>query len=97
MLKGIFTDTHLDGLLCLDGTIFTLGLNARAMFVLFISVLILFAVSCLQESGMKMRETIAKQNLLFRWILYVGCIAFIMIFGAYGPSFDVSEFIYQAF
>ena len=96
-IKGIFTDVHLDGLFCLDGTIFALGLNGRNMFVLFIAVLILFAVSCLQESGMKMRETIAKQNLLFRWMLYVGCIAVILIFGIYGPEFSTSEFIYQAF
>lgn len=97
MIKGIFTDVHLDGLFCLDGTIFTLGLSGRSMFVLFIAILILFAVSCLQESGMKMRETIAKQNLLFRWMLYVGCIAVILIFGIYGPEFSATEFIYQAF
>jgi len=97
MIRGIFTDVHLDGLLGLDGTIFTLGLNPRTMFVLFISVLILFTVSCLQESGMKMRETIAKQVLAFRWMLYLGCVAFILIFGVYGPEFSASEFIYQAF
>ncbi|MBP3427667.1 MAG: MBOAT family protein [Clostridia bacterium] len=97
MIKGMFTDVNLDTLFGLDGTLFALGLDQRSMFVLFIAVLVLFTVSCLQESGMKMRETIARQNLLFRWALYIGIILAILIFGIYGPDFSASEFLYQAY
>ena len=49
------------------------------------------------ENGMKIRETLAKQNIFFRWALVLLLIAFILIFGVYGPDYNASDFIYGRF
>jgi len=94
ILRRIFTDPNPEPLV---RKICDLGLDGRNMFVLFIAVLILLTVSILQESGIKMRETIAKQNLVFRWILVLGLLAVILVFGCYGPSYSAAAFIYEAY
>ena len=44
-----------------------------------------------------MREKLAGQNLVFRWILYYGLLFAVILFGFYGPGYDAGEFIYQNF
>ena len=55
------------------------------------------AVSFMQERGIKIRETLAKQNLVFRWIIYWIAIFGILTFGVYGSGYDASQFIYFQF
>ncbi len=97
IIKSIFTEVDLDFIFGLDGKIFTLGIDEKNMFVLFVAVLILLAVSVLQENGMKIRETLSKQNIAFRWIVYFAALIFVLVFGIYGPSYDAADFIYQAY
>ena len=80
-----------------DGTIFTLGLDAWHLFVLFVAVLVLLTVSLLQERGVHIREAIEKQNLVFRWALYIAAIATVVLMGVYGPSYDAAGFVYAGF
>ena len=51
----------------------------------------------MQERGIKIREELAKQNLLFRWIIYIIAIEIIIVFGIYGEGYDASQFIYFQF
>lgn len=97
MIKALFTSIDLDFIFGLDGKMFTYGVAQNEMFILFIALLILLVVGVLRESGMKMRETIARQNLVFRWALVLGLLVFILIFGIYGPEYDASAFIYGRF
>lgn len=97
MIKAMFTSVDLDFLLGLDGEIYTLGVSQKEMSVVVFSILILLVVGVLQENGMKIRETLAKQNIIFRWLLLLLFIAFILIFGVYGPSYNASSFIYGNF
>ena len=80
-----------------DGTIFTLGLDAWEMFVLFVAVLVLLTVSILQEKGVHIRETIEQQNLLFRWGLYIAAVVTVVLLGIYGLNLDLSGFVYAGF
>lgn len=48
----------------LDGTIYKLGLKEQDFRILFWATVILFAVSVLQERGVKIREFLSKQNLV---------------------------------
>ena len=80
-----------------DGTLFTLGLDPLEMFILFMALLTLLTVSILQERGVKMRETIAKQNLAFRWIVYLVALFVVIIFGIYGSGYNAADFIYANF
>lgn len=80
-----------------DGTLFKLGLNAWEMFVLFVAVLVLLTVSLFQEKGVHIREAIERQNLVFRWALYIGAIATVILLGVYGPGYDAAGFVYAGF
>lgn len=97
MLKAFFTDIDLSFITGMSGEIFEFGLNRFEMFMLFIFLLVLLVVGVLQENGMKLRETLAKQNIVFRWAIYLIALAAILIFGTYGPEYNASSFIYGRF
>ncbi|WP_317856153.1 MBOAT family O-acyltransferase [Chakrabartyella piscis] len=73
------------------------GLDVQDMWVLTIAILVLLAVSIMQETGISIRTTLAKQNILFRWVIYLIAIFTLFIFGVYGLEYDASDFIYRGF
>lgn len=97
MIKELFTSFDLDLLFGLEGKIFSYGIGQREMFVLLLALLILLVVGILQENGMKIRDTIAKQGFVFRWGIYLILIAVILVFGVYGPGYDAAAFIYGGY
>ncbi len=97
MIKALFTDIDFGFITGLDGKIFTYGVDQKDMVLLFFSIILLLVVGILQENGMKIRETLAKQNILFRWLMVLALILAILVFGIYGPGYDASSFIYRRF
>ena len=97
MLKRIFTDFGIDFFLGTNGKMFSYGVDRKQMGVLVFSIMILFVVGILRENGLKIREALARQNLVFRWAMYLLLLAFVLIFGMYGPGYDASTFIYGQF
>ena len=97
MIKAMFTTVDFDFLFGFTGEIYTYGVNEKEMPVVIFSILVLLVVGVLQENGIKIRETLAKQNIFFRWFLVLLLIAFILIFGIYGPDYNASSFIYGNF
>ena len=61
------------------------------------ALLLLFVISLLQEFGVHIRSSIGKWFIVPRWLVYFAILLIILIFGIYGPSYDASEFIYQAY
>ena len=80
-----------------DGSLFKLGLDGPNFFVALFSLALLLLVSCLQERGKNVRQRLAEQNLVFRWVMLLGLILGIIIFGMYGPGYNAVEFIYEKF
>ena len=80
----------------LDGKIFTYGLNAQNLRLAIVSILVVWIVDLLQER-MKLRDALAKEPLIFRWVLIFGCLMAVIIFGIYGPGYDAAKFIYEQF
>lgn len=79
-----------------DGSLYTHGLNQRNFLLAVLSILLLLYVDRLQER-IKIRETIARQNIFLRWsIYYIGIFA-VLILGIYGPGYDASSFVYANF
>lgn len=74
---------------------FDLGYKNWIVFGL--ALLLLFAISLMQEFGIHIRKSIGKWNIVPRWLVYFAMLLIILIFGIYGPSYDASEFIYQAY
>lgn len=95
MLKNMFSEFN--PWVLTDGSIYNLGLQPRQLFMVFVMLIVLFVVSLLQENGMKIRETLEKQNVVFQWIMIIGAIVFVLIYGAYGGDFNAADFVYQQF
>ncbi len=85
-------------LTCLtDGSLLKLGLNEQAWGVLLFGIAVLIIVSLMRERGMRIRASLAKQELWLRWLVYIAAVMAVLIFGIYGPGFDAAAFIYFQF
>ncbi|MBQ6020547.1 MAG: MBOAT family protein [Clostridia bacterium] len=97
IIKSFFTNFNPNFFFGLDGNYFDFGLDAKNMFVLFIAILIFCTVSILQEHGMRIRDSLNKQNIAFRWFILIALFVIVLIFGEYGRGYNASSFLYQAF
>lgn len=80
-----------------DGSLYALGLDRKNFWVAMIGLALLLVVSVLQERGKSVRERLEEQNLVFRWIVLIGLIFGILIFGMYGIGYNAQDFIYGNF
>jgi hypothetical protein len=62
-----------------------------------LAIILQIAVDVVNERGVRIRDVIADQQVVFRWIVVLAAIWAILIFGVYGPGFDVGAFMYQQF
>lgn len=99
MLKNMFT--CFNPWIFTSGELYLLGISEREFDLLWIGLLILLVVSSLQvyfqKKQLLLRDVLFKESLVFRWILLLGCIVAILIFGIYGPGYDATQFIYGGF
>lgn len=80
-----------------DGSLHTLGLTSLELTIGIAAICVLVFVDYLHMKGIHIREKISQQDIWFRWMLYLGGIFVLLIFGVYGPEFDASQFIYFQF
>lgn len=80
-----------------DGTLYNYGLDRKNFTMAIFSLAILFIVSLLKEKGIQIREKIAAQPLVFRWIFYYLAFFSVVLFGVYGVGYDASSFVYMNF
>ena len=74
-----------------------IDLGLPGYLVVVVSLLVLFTVSVLQEKGIHIRDTIERQRLPVRWLLYFLLLTAVLIFGVYGAEYDAAGFIYQTY
>lgn len=77
--------------------IFEIGLDRGNWFMLCFGILILLIVDIVHERGKSIFYWVNQQTILFRWILYLGLMWCIILFGIYGVGYDASQFIYFQF
>ncbi len=80
-----------------DGTLYSLGIDERNFSLLMMMVVLIAAVDIINERGKTVRSIIAGQQFPFRWAVYLTAVAAILVFGMYGPGFDMASFIYAQF
>lgn len=84
-----------------DESLYSYGLDRHNFTLAIILIGLVWCVSMLQEKfdkdNMTVRDVIAKQNIVFRWILYIGLIAGIIVFGMYGAGYNAGAFFYGQF
>ncbi len=95
IIKSVFTTMNWG--IFTDGSLFKLGLNWQNVVVMLISLVVLFIADVFKYKGIKVREFILKQNIAFKYIVCIGVILIILVFGIYGLEYNESSFIYFQF
>jgi hypothetical protein len=80
-----------------DGSLFTLGLDAKEWNVLLVGILILLVTDVCKKRNKDLVAFFMQQNLWFRWLFFYVGIMGIVIFGVYGPQYNATQFIYFQF
>ena len=84
--------------ICVQTTsLLDLGLDKGNWFVLIVAILILYIIDILHECNRSVFAIVNSKPLVVRWILYLGLIWFIILFGIYGVGYDTGQFIYFQF
>jgi len=78
-----------------DGTLMELGLKMSDYRILALSTVILFAVSLMQERGVRMREWLFSRRLPLRWTILLLFTFFVLATFMYGSG--TASFMYAAF
>ncbi|WP_282433001.1 MBOAT family O-acyltransferase [Desulfosporosinus sp. Sb-LF] len=80
----------------IDGSIFKLGLDQKDFSISILCVGVVLVVNMMQRTR-NLRSELSKQNIVFRWSVYLTTVVIILIFGIYGPRFNPQQFIYLQF
>lgn len=94
MLNSIFTSFGAGGFL---RTAVSLGMDKQDFLIVAVGALVMLIISILQEKGIKVRDSLARQKLPVRWCVYACLVLAVVIFGAYGQGYDAVDFIYGQF
>lgn len=94
LISGLFQEHRLWALF--DGTLYQHGLDYKNFCVAIVGIFFIWIADMLGEH-MRIRENLAKQPLVLRWLAYYGVIVLLLIFGMYGSAFDASKFVYGGF
>lgn len=79
-----------------SGTLLQLGLTGADYIVAFCGVIVMFAVSCVQEKRGSVREVLWEKPVLSYAVFFVLAVA-VLTLGAYGVGYDATQFIYNQF
>lgn len=95
IIKNIFTNFNLDFIK--NHTLLKLGLDNQDIFIIILTLIIVFIVGIFNEKNISIRDKISNKPLLIRWIIYYSLIFYLLIFGAYlGPYLPVDP-MYASF
>lgn len=75
-----------------------LGLEFKDYAIIVFAVIILFIISLIQDkTNQSIRVFINKRNAVIQWLLIFGVSLVVLVFGIYGPSYNVGDFVYAQF
>ena len=94
MFSSIFTNFHLST--CKD-TLPFLRLDMIDWSIVIVGIVIIFLVDFYKEFHGSIRNAIELKPTWIRWSIIYTCIFALLIFGAYGPGYDIVAMIYAEF
>ena len=81
-----------------DGSLLELGLSGKDITVVLLSLLVIIAAVAIRITAkVPVREWMARQNIVFRWLIWFALIIAVIVFGQYGPGYNAADFIYGGF
>lgn len=98
-IAGLFkaTFTNFNPWVFFDGSLYTLGLDRPNFNLMLLSIVGLLLIDYIKEKGVRIRQSIAGQGVVFRWCVYYAAILALVVLGMYGPDYDAASFIYERF
>lgn len=72
------------------------GSYTKLLIILF-SIVIVMVVDCLQYVGINWKEHVLRQQLIYRWFIYLMILFIIFMYGVYGIGNGQTQFIYFQF
>lgn len=93
-LGTVFTDFNWGE--AFSGALLQLGLTGADYLIAAVGVVIMFAVSCVQEKHGSVREVLWEKPVLCYAVFFVLAVA-VLTFDAYGVGYDAAQFIYNQF
>lgn len=90
----IHTDNHW---VLFDGALYRLGLGEKDFRLMLLSIAVLIFVDIMNRLGLCIRDIIARQDYIARWLVIVFSVFFILTFGMWGPGYNANSFIYFQF
>ena len=74
------------------------GLGRVEVNILFAALVFMFLIELLKYvKNRKFSDFLMEQNLWFRWVVVIGLVVGILVYGEYGIAFDSNQFIYFQF
>lgn len=81
-----------------SGNIYHMGLDEKEMGVLFAAILLLILVDRFYEKRKVYFEVLVKEQCLaVQYLIAIGLLVMILVFGVYGTGYDATQFIYFQF
>ena len=65
--------------------------------LMLLGIAILLLADFCKSKNIVIREVISKQDIWFRWLSIVVAIIILLVFGIWGSTYDVTNFIYFQF
>ena len=94
MFSSIFTNFNLS---TFKDTLPFLRLDVADWIIVLIGIVVIFLVDFYKEFHGSIRNTIEQKPTWMRWSIIYTCIFALLIFGAYGPGYDIVAMIYAEF
>ncbi|MCR5223295.1 MAG: MBOAT family protein, partial [Lachnospiraceae bacterium] len=80
-----------------DGSLYQLGLSEKNFRLMLVCICVLLFADVMKRRGICIRQKIAEQDYVVRWLVIAIAIVFILTFGIYGPGYKAANFIYFQF
>ena len=76
---------------------YRLGLDRPDFWAGVLSLLFLWYISLQQEKGLQIRQKLAACPVVIRWMVFLGALFSVLIFGMYGTGHMAGTFIYAQY
>lgn len=80
-----------------DGSLYECGLDRANFLLLVLCIGVLLCADICKHRGIQIRRELVKQEYWFRWLVIVGTVVFILVFGIWGAAYSSANFIYFQF
>lgn len=80
-----------------SGFLNSMGISSQTAVMMGISLLLLLIVDILRYKNVDVGALVRKQSTAFRWMIYLGLLLMILVFGIYGADYEQTEFLYFQF